>query len=405
MTANKRERRGEGSVHQRPNGSWCGQIDLTPDTSGKRRRKTVYAATEPELRKKMRLLRRQLDDAGDLATSDPRLQTWLADWLERVAARRVKPGTLRAYRTAVTHHINPSIGSIYLSRLSVAHVRRMHADVSDRLSTTTAHNAHRVLCAALGDAVLEGKVGRNVAALVAAPPKADNDRLGMSVSTAKTLLRSTTDSRWLAALLLGLRQGERLGLRWDYVDLDNGIADLSWSLAHVTWAHGCKDAKSHTARSCPERKLPIPAGMRHEVLCGNSVLLTPKTRSSRRVVPLLPPLVHALRQQRETTGNSIYGLVWCNIDGTPIGQKQDWQDWKDALAAAGIPHVTLHEARHTTATLLMELGVDAKVIGAILGQSSVLTTRGYQHVSLELSRAALAGLADRLELPAAAATA
>lgn len=407
MTATRRERRGEGSVHQRPNGSWCGQVTLQPDSAGRRRRKTIYAATETELRQKMRLLRRQLDDAGDLSTSDPRLETWLTDWLERIAARRVKPGTYRAYRTAVNKWITPAIGSIYLSKLNVTHVRKMHADIIDRqeLSPTTARNAHAALSAALDDAMRENRVTRNVAKMVDPPAKDDSDRIGMSASTAMTLLRSTTDSRWLAALLLGLRQGERLGLRWSHVDLDAGIADLSWSLAHVTYSHGCKDSEGHTARSCPQRRLAIPAGMRHEVLCGNHVLLTPKTRSSRRVVPLLAPLVAALREQQKITGDSAHGLVWCNEDGTPIGQKQDWQDWRDALATAAIPHVTLHEARHTTATLLLELKVDAKIIAAILGHSSVVTTRGYQHASLDLSRAALEGLADRLGLPSGAATA
>lgn len=412
MTAKRRERYGEGSVHQRPNGTWCGQIELGLDASGKRRRKFLYAKTEAELRKKMKVARRQRDDNGDLDTADLTLGRWLDDWLERIAAKRVKPATLRSYRTAVNHHIKPSIGKVRLSRLGATHIRKMHADITGRpskrstrtLSTTTAHNAHRVLAAALADAVLEGRVGRNIASIVPAPSKDDSDRLGLTASSAVALLTACPDSRWLAALLLGLRQGERLGLRWSHVDLDAGIADLAWSLTHVSYAHGCGGACGLTPRRCPKRHLPIPAGMRHEPLEGNLVLMAPKTRGSRRIVPLPDPLLHALRAQHDITSGRRFDLVWCDDDGSPIEPKQDWQDWQDALKQAGLPKVTLHEARHTCASLLLELGVDVKVIGSILGHSQVTTTRGYQHASVDLSRAALAGLAQRLELPAAAAT-
>lgn len=408
-----KRRPNEGSIHRRPNGTWCGQINLGPDLDGKRRRKTIYARTEEECTRKVRALLHQLDVNGDLPTSDITLAKWLEDWLERIAANRVKPGTYRSYKTAVDHHIVPSIGKIRIGRLSVAHIRRMHSDITSRqsqrgkgkVSSTTAHNAHRVLSAALADAVREGRVGRNVAALVPAPTKAESDRLGLSGSAAMSLLRSAPEARWLFALLTGARQGERLGLRWSHVDLDNGIADLAWSLTRVTFAHGCDGTcGKKSARVCPSRYLPIPEAMRHEPLAGNHVLMTPKTRGSRRIVPLPAPLIDALRLQQQTTGHSRFGLVWCQDDGSPIEQKEDWTDWQNALTTAGLPKVTLHEARHTTASLLLELGVDVKVISAILGHSNAVITRQYQHASVDLSRAALSGLADRLELTAAAAT-
>ena len=56
----------------------------------------------------------------------------------------------------------------------------------------------------------------------------------------------------------------------------------------------------------------------------------------------------------------------------------------------------LHAARHTTATLLLEQGVDAEVIKQILGHSQIVTTRGYQHVSLELARRAVDELGQSL---------
>lgn len=407
-----RRRNGEGSLHRRANGTWCAQIDLGYDLDGKRRRKTIYGRTEEDALHKLREAQRQYALNGDLPTSDIPLSKWLDDWLERIAAQRVKPGTLRSYRTAIVHHIKPSIGTIRLGRLSVAHVRKMHADITSmparrggKVSPTTAHNAHRVLSSALADAVREGRVGRNIASIVPAPAKADSERRGLSASAAVSLLRHTPDSRWLAALLLGLRQGERLGLRWSHVDLDAGVADIAWSLTRVTYAHGCGGTCGTTPRRCPQRTLPIPPGMRHEPLAGNLVLMAPKTRGSRRVVPLPAPLVEALRLQHAVTGRSRLGLVWCDADGDPIDPHDDWKDWHDALKAAGLPKITLHEARHTTATLLLELKVDRRVISELLGHSQMVTTEGYKHVAVDLSREAVSGLAQRLELTAAGADA
>jgi site-specific recombinase XerD len=66
---------------------------------------------------------------------------------------------------------------------------------------------------------------------------------------------------------------------------------------------------------------------------------------------------------------------------------------------------TQHEIRHTTVTLLMELGVDPSVIKQIVGHSDVLTQEAYKHVSLDFARRALDSLGTVLALPAAAADA
>ena len=66
--------------------------------------------------------------------------------------------------------------------------------------------------------------------------------------------------------------------------------------------------------------------------------------------------------------------------------------------AEGTPDTpTTHFARHTTATVLMELGVDAKIIGEVVGHVSERTTRGYQHVSSPAARAALEALGDHFK--------
>lgn len=410
MAKAKRRSAGEGSAHQRKNGTWCGQIDLGIGVDGKRRRKTVYGKSQLEVLRKLNEARQQLRERGDLATSETPLGKWLDYWLREIVGQRVKPKTLGTYRSAVEHQIKPSIGKIRLGKLSAAHLRKMHAEVMADHSATTAHHAHRVLSSALKDAMIEGRVSHNIASEVSAPSKADSERTGLSAKAAMTVLgKADGDGRWLLALLYGMRQGERLGLRWPFIDFDENLLDLSWSLARISWAHGCvPDGQEPTCerakRSCPDKRLPIPKGMKHVLLERNYVLLTPKTKGSIRVVPMLPP-ISAMFERRlaaveaERPGYvKDHGLVWCEPNGGPIDPRDDWQAWTDLLEAAGVPHVTLHEARNTAATLLLEAGVDAKVIGAILGHSQVVTTRAYQRVSVELAKQALEGIATRLEI-------
>ncbi|HEX5532626.1 MAG TPA: site-specific integrase [Actinomycetales bacterium] len=425
MADEKRRDRGTGSVHERPNGTWCGQIDLGT-IDGKRRRRTIYGPTRKAVQTEMNKLRRQFDEHGDLPTSDPWLEDWLKTWLRTVAARRVKPNTLRSYKTGVNKHIIPAIGRTRLSKLGVEHLDRMHTHVIDELglSPTTAFNAHRILSIALNDGMKRNKVSRNVAGLPGtAPTKAESDRTGLTAAEAiKVLTVAGQDmrlgSRWLAAFLLGARQGECLGLRWEHVDLVTGRVDLAWSLQRIPWEHRCGEetddgwpcGKKQAAR-CPTRELTVPRGMAHRVLEDNLVLLRPKTKGSIRSVALYEPLRLALIARREQVKaerpgyTTDHDLVWCRQDGGPLDPKRDWQTWTDLLDAAGVQHVTGHETRHTTATLMLEEGVDRSVIMEILGHSTVVVTQGYQHVSLDLQRTAIGKVGRRLKVIEAEATA
>src|SRR5690242_20819011 len=48
-------------------------------------------------------------------------------------------------------------------------------------------------------------------------------------------------ARWSVALALGIRQGEALGLRWSYVDLETGVIRAWFQVQRLAWRHGCDD--------------------------------------------------------------------------------------------------------------------------------------------------------------------
>ena len=99
-------------------------------------------------------------------------------------------------------------------------------------------------------------------------------------------------------------------------------------------------------------------------------------------------------------------LVFSRPDGSPIDPRDDWEEWKDILAEANVRDVRVHDGRHTAATLLVEYGVDVRVVMAVLGHSDLRVTMRYAHASNPLLRDAAARMGQGLwgALPAPTAT-
>ena len=398
-----RRDKGSGSVYQRASdGRWIAAIDLGWGPDGKRKRKTVSGRTKAEALRKKVAFERDMARHGVSATGATTVKAYLEEWLTTV---RVKPTTLATYRNNVRRYLIATLGRRRLDQLEPQHVRETLVWMEKQgLSPATVNGAHRVLRAALSDAVNDQRIPRNVAKNVAAPSPHGQEAASLTAAQARILLRSLPASdplaaRWAVALLLGIRQGEALGMEWDRIDLEVGTLDLSWQLQRLPYRHGCGGTCGKVrAGSCPQRALAVPRDFQHRVVDGALALTRPKSQAGWRIIPLPGFVVTALVNHRGIHGASPSGLVFTRADGRPHDPAQDNHAWHDALDAAGLPQVKLHAARHTTATLLLELGVDPKVIQAILGHSTVVMTRAYQHASIEMQRRAMDSMADLMQI-------
>lgn len=402
MAKTMRRDAGTGSLYQRADGMWVGSITL-PERAGKRRRKTVSSKTKSGAQAKLRELRKELDRAGDLETSSPTLTQWLDTWMKEIAFNQLKPRTFNGYRIYIEKHIKPEIGKTRLDKLTPTHVRRLHQRFSDLgLSSTTALQAHNILSKALTAAMQEGKISRNPADLVDRPRKAVSTRKALTADEARTLLLSVaSDERqaiqWAIALFAGLRQSERLGLTREMIDLDRRTITVAWGLHRLKWQHGCGgECSVKRAGSCPSRAMPIPDGMEAKQAYGGLWLLRPKSRAGWREVPIAPALHALLTAYFDAYEPGDEGIAFPRADGHPVDPRDDSKAWAVALEAAGLPHVPLHSARHTTATLLFELGIDERTRVAILGHSSATVTAGYTHVTDSIAQSAMQRLDDLL---------
>lgn len=400
-----RRQYGTGSITQRQDGRWVGRIDVGWTPNGTRKVRSVTRQKRSDVERELRRLIRERDSGLDVTTTRYTIKTWGETWLER-RENEVRPASWRADRASIQQWITPTIGRRPLAQLTADDVRAVHRAVTKKRTHSTALRVHATLQAMLKAARLDGHQVPDPVFHVPAPRVPSTDRQDIPLADAIRILdaaRTTPDrSRWAAALLQGMRQGECLGLQWDHVDLDAGTITVAWQLQPLSAVHGC-DGTCGRKRGvdCPAGRWQYPAGQDVEQVDRSLHLVRPKTRAGVRVVPMVPWMQTALTQWRGEAPASRF--VWPRPDGGPRSAHADLSAWHALQETAGVAHpggrkFHLHEARHSTATILLSLGVDPIVVVAIMGHSSILSTRAYQHVDLTLARKALEGVAGRLQL-------
>jgi integrase len=236
MTNARRASNGRSSVYRGKDGSWHGRVTMGVKDDGRPDRRHVRGRTEGEVTRKVQQLERQRDK-GHAANAGrpPTVEQWMTTYLETVAARTLAPRSLDDYWSKTRNWIIPKIGQHRLDRLQPEHLDRLYASMA-AAGKAPSHivKVHRIISRALEIAVRRGKVGRNVAKLVDTPPISATEVRPFTRDEAKRILTAAEDmhngARWSVGLALGLRQGEALGLRWTYVDLEQGMVRVWWQL-------------------------------------------------------------------------------------------------------------------------------------------------------------------------------
>lgn len=394
----KRRAYGSGSIWQRGDGRWYGVIEAGYTARGGRRRITVSAKTEAACKARLKERQRQIAAEG-ITEADTRttVKAWSDEWLE-ITRRTLRPKPWATDASAMRRWIVPTIGHKRLDQLTPGDIRKVaDAQRAAGRSTSTAHRTHVTLLAMLKAARQEGHQVPARVLEVKAPAIGTSDRTAMSIPEALAMLHVASflphGSRWAMAFLHGMRQGECLGLTWDQVDLDAGLITVAWELQAVPYVD----------RARPELGFRLPDGLPRRHLVDSYHLLPPKTKKGFRVVPLSGAMREALTDWKAIAPQSPYGLVWPAADGRPAGERDDRAEWHAMQGTAGVGHpggryYHPHEARHTTATQMLEEGLDPHDATAIMGHSSILTTRGYQHPSQQAALDAIEAIARRFEL-------
>jgi integrase len=164
------------------------------------------------------------------------------------------------------------------------------------------------------------------------------------------------------AVLTGLRIGEILALRWGRLNFQGGTFSIE---------------ESYSGRFGP-----------------------PKTRSSRRVLPMsarVRAVFETQRQRRIALGES--DVVFATAKGTPLNPKNLRNRVLEPVRKSlGLPPISWHSFRYTHATMLSEAQVPARVAQSILGHSdAAITLNVYTQVVTESERLAMEKVAALLD--------
>ncbi len=359
--ASKKRGQNEGSIFQRKDGRWVGQINQGW-RDGKRVRKLIYGRTAAEVRELMTKALRERD-LGMLGASGstPTTQRFLEDWLASVkSSLRIR--SYERYAGIIGKHLVPSIGRLKLDKLTPAHVQvLLDSKLSAGLAPRSVQSIRIVLGAALKQGVRWQMVPRNVAELVSGPRVQNREMQVLSPEQARAFLMACQGERlhalYLLALSTGLRRGELLALKWEDMDLDAGTLRVHRSLG----------------RSSSQ----------------GIVIAEPKTTQGRRTVRLSSPIVAALRshRRRQAERRLLEGSDWRDGNylfttgiGTPLDPRELGRDFRRMLAKAGLPSLRFHDLRHSAATIALSQGVHPKIVSEMLGHSRIsLTLDVYSH--------------------------
>jgi len=233
--------------HRSCAGTWRGEI-----RDGDYRRR-VNGTTKREVQDRLDDIERELG-LGVKASATYTVEQAVADWLGNRGNLAAK--TIQTKRELLAP-ILAEIGRAVLRDLEADDViRALRASAATR-SNRTVRDSRAALAAAITYAQARGKVGRNVAALVKAPPGMTDGRpsKALTFDQASAVLKTARDDLLFAylvvSLVTGIRTEEARALRWDHVDLDGDPPHMD--VFRSVRAHG--DVKTRTSR----RTLALPA--------------------------------------------------------------------------------------------------------------------------------------------------
>ncbi len=420
----KKRSPGEGAFYYLPQRKlWRGVVDVGYTLDGGRKQLYVHARSQKACREKLKALKTEIEQYGAPLDKTTTVAQWADTWLEQCRAD-LDPKSYTTSMAAVRKWIVPIIGRHKLRELRPSHIREVRtALISSGRTPSTATRYLGTLSKMLSDAIEEKLLDDNpvTGVMKGVTRSKQSSRGSLTVPEALAVLQAAAQyppakaSRFWFKLLGGQRQSEILGATRAALTMsadEEGISSytVSWKLEELRWQHDCTSpCGQRWPRYCPDRKLMIPDDFECIHLEGRFFLTRPKSQEG-RVVPLIPAHVALLRRHLalDEGVHNPHGLIWHNDDGSPIDAKQDSAEWKQLLFDAGVitkeenrPSGTTktgHVARHTTVTLLSMMGVDAHLIGEIVGHSSVHMTQHYRHTNLEEKAKAMALLGDVLQI-------
>lgn len=343
---------------------WIAEVEVGKKPNGQRIRKRRRFNSRAEAVAGQKDLFATAERGASAGTARQSLDDYTHHWLRFIKAWTIKPKTLSDYEHRYRAHISPVLGKRRLESITRSDVYKLRRAMLDSgYSTPTVNGAIQVLKAVLKDAETDGIIKQSPARDLKKLSKPAGERTQVKTpytpEEASQLFAACKDDQIgtsvALAMILGLRRGEILGLKWNDIDLEKGTLSVARTLQEVTVYDD--DGRGRT-----------------------SLLEGPtKTSASVRVVKLSDPILRLLRHRilDFQIGKIFRENQWVvgDLDGNPLTPKVLDKGYKKLVAEAGLRPIRFHDLRHTSAHLGLIAGARLESVSQSLGHSRIDTTK------------------------------
>lgn len=362
----------KGYIRKRGN-TYSFTIDIGRDPQGKRKQKTKGGfKTKKAAQEALNEIVYEVNKGVYVIDTNSTVQELSLEWYENNKHKWVNTTADVTFRT-VNRWINPHLGTFKVRELTPIHGHRFVKTLMENLADSTARKVFSLANQILNYAVDMDVISKNPFAKVPQPVDRSAEKTPWTFEEIKTFLKHSLISLPFChnvvtiAAFTGMRKGEIFGLRKQDVDFEKKIINVKQSI-HETSSHG------------------IEIG-------------GPKTKTSKRPIAVDDNVIKAIKSQLRRNselklamgpGYKDNDLIFCRDDGQPYRPSSINRPFNRLTKKAGVPQIRFHDLRHTHATLLLELGVNPKLIAERLGHSNVKTTLNiYSHVTANMQHKAI----------------
>lgn len=379
------------NIQKRGDNSWFLTVNIGRNSKGKyiRRTKTINCRTKREAESEYWKFRQEVEVGEYISPQKMTFGAFVEEWHSKYAIKHLGHKTLYTCDTYLKNRILPHFQDLRLEDVKPLHILNFLGTLekegsrgdkkSGGLASGTIQIHHRILKNIFSRAVEWRVIKRNPVGDVQKPKVISKEITPYDETEVGEMLHALQNEpyHWKVmitlALTTGLRRSELLGLEWKHIDWDSGVLDVSQTMIHA--------------------------------LKGHIIVKQPKTRNSIRKVALPKSMLEEMKeyysyrtQERNAIGNDWYGGEWffmfSHPNGQPFHHERPYQWFRHFIKKNGFRYIRFHDLRHTSATILINQGVHAKIIPERLGHGSITTTMNiYGHALRSADQSA----ADKFE--------
>lgn len=341
---------------KRADGRYLAQVKIGYQDNGKPRYKNIYANSQTALDKKVTEYKSLVNKGIIIDDHNMSVGEWADSWLE-IYKTNIGYNTKIRYVHIINKQIKPYIGTVKLGKLKLAEVQALINQMAPKYSYSSMKKVKETLNQMYKQAIRNGLVYRNPADGVQIPQKPPLERKPLAegdISKLTFFCRTYRYGAFIMTLLYtGLRRGEIAALTWDDIDFEKNTITINKAV---------------------------------EFRNNQPFIKPPKTKKGNRIIPLLSALRPYLLDLKANAASNTVFVNAHNLPHTDTSIKKLWdnflKEYNRFLDNNTVKvKFTMHQFRHTYATLLYNAGVDVKTAQEFLGHSSInITLDIYTHL-------------------------